>query len=164
MRNAGSNLICGKCSCFFRFVGADAHIGPKLIPPPHPRMTGSSFDEPFPRGEGAPEGRMRNAGGNPIRRTSPYLLRTPCLSLWECSRAQRGRRGCESPRTANTLSVTAYAVPALPEGEPRAPAALFHPPHPQSRRRGRLRHIGPFGPPRICRFGLVWASVFTKDM
>ena len=44
--------------------------------------------------------------------------RSSCLSLWErCPSFQTGAERVFRCRTA--LSVTAYAVPALPEGEPR---------------------------------------------
>ena len=61
------------------FVGADAHIGP---PPAYHRTPNKrkQYDEPFPRGEGAPKGRMRNAGRNLICGTGTCLPRTPDLS------------------------------------------------------------------------------------
>ena len=70
------------------------------------------------------------------------------LSKWPS--ASEVGEGANPQRTANTLSVTANAVPALPEGEPRAPAALFHPLLPSVGVRwwdgglGRCASIGPY--------------------
>ena len=126
------------------------------------------YDEPFPRGEGVAKRRMRNAGGNLIRRTSPCLHRTPCLSLWERwpSVSEVGE-GANPQRTSNTLSVTANAVPALPEGEPRAPAALFHPLLPSVGVRwrdgdlGRCASIGPYETveARTCTANRIFARI-----
>ena len=98
-----------------------------LFPPPHPNKR-KQYDEPFPRGGRWPGGPDEECGR---KSHSPYKSVPPPrplpLPLGEVAERSEVGEGANPPQTANTLSVTANAVPALPEGEPRAPAALFHP-------------------------------------